>query len=126
MNGIKVLRLIKILRPLRVAKFNPSLRIAIQSMAIAFPGIVDILYIMLLFLFVYAIICVNYFQGLFYNCDMEGFENFDQYRYLISIIKKVDNKWDCLNSGASWKNQFLNFDDIFNSMTSLFVMSNSV
>jgi hypothetical protein len=29
MNGIKVLRLIKILRPLRVAKFNPGLRIAI-------------------------------------------------------------------------------------------------
>jgi hypothetical protein len=57
---------------------------------------------------------------------MEGFENFDKYQYLISIIKKVDNKWDCLNSGASWKNQFLNFDDIFNSMTSLFVMSNSV
>jgi hypothetical protein len=30
-------------------------------MAIALPGILDILYVMLLFLFIYAIICVNYF-----------------------------------------------------------------
>lgn len=87
MSGIKVLRLIKILRPLRAAKFNPSLRIAIQSMAIAFPGILDILYVMLLFLFIYSIICVNYFQGLFYNCDVEGFENMTKYQYLLQIMK---------------------------------------
>jgi hypothetical protein len=61
MNAVKVLRLIKILRPIRMAKSNPSLRVAIQSMAIAFPAILEILYMMLLFLFVYGIICVNYF-----------------------------------------------------------------
>ena len=38
----------------------------------------------------------------------------------------MDNKWDCLNVGAHWKNQFMNFDNVLNSMASLFVMSNSV
>ena len=124
MNAIKVLRLIKILRPLRAAKFNPNLRVAIQSMAIAFPAIIDILYIMLLFLFVYGIICVNYFQGLLYNCSVEGLER--DHTYLIPFYKNIDNKWDCLNAGAYWKQSFLNFDDVLNSMASLFIMSNSV
>ena len=74
MSAIKVLRLIKILRPIRAAKFNPSLRVAIQSLAIAFPAILEILYVMILFLFVYGIICVNYFQGMLFNCDVEGYD----------------------------------------------------
>jgi hypothetical protein len=123
MNAIKALRLIKILRPLRATQFNPNLRIAIQSIAIAFPAIMNILFIMLLFLFVYGIICVNYFHGLFYNCTVDGLERESS---LSNILNSVDNKWDCLNAGAHWKHEFLNFDDAISSMGTLFIMSNSV
>jgi hypothetical protein len=123
MKAIKALRLIKILRPLRATKFNPNLRVAIKSIAIAFPAIMNILFIMMLFLFVYSIICVNYFHGLFYNCTVDGLER--EYT-LFNILKRVDNKWECLNAGAHWKHQFLNFDDAISSMGTLFIMSNSV
>ena len=38
----------------------------------------------------------------------------------------IDNKWQCLNLGQEWENSYLNFDNILQSMSSLFVVSNSI
>jgi hypothetical protein len=35
----------------------------------------------------------------------------------------VLNKWDCLNAGGEWINDFYNFDNIANAIFTLFVMS---
>jgi hypothetical protein len=38
----------------------------------------------------------------------------------------IDDKWQCLNLGQEWENSYLNFDNILQSMSSLFVVSNSI
>jgi hypothetical protein len=79
---------------------------------------------MILFFYIFSIISVNYFKGLLYNCTTEGLDPY--FKYLTPLIMKMDNKWDCLNSGAEWKNRYLNFDSVPEAMATLFVLSNSV
>jgi hypothetical protein len=38
----------------------------------------------------------------------------------------INDKWQCLNLGQEWENSYLNFDNILESMSTLFVMSNSI
>jgi sensor histidine kinase YesM len=84
----------------------------------------EVLFLMLLFLYIFAIISVNYFKGYLYNCTTEGLDKY--YQQLNPIIEKMNTKWDCLNAGAEWKNRYLNFDNVPEAMSTLFVMSNSV
>jgi hypothetical protein len=59
----KVIRLIRILRPLRMISRNEGLRICIQSLIMAFPNIVNITLISSLFFLIFGIIGVNYLKG---------------------------------------------------------------
>ena len=38
-------------------------------------------------------------------------------------MEKVTNKYDCINYGGTWNNRFINFDNIGNSILTLFIMS---
>jgi hypothetical protein len=71
-----------------------------------------------MFLFIFGIIGINYFSGKFFDCDRSG--------AAIPLSFPIESKWDCINLGAEWKNSFLNFDNIGNSMISLFIVSNAV
>ena len=66
LNAVKVFKLIKVLRPLRAISKNAGLRISIQALGVALPGILDILIVMILFYFIFGIITLNYFKGLFH------------------------------------------------------------
>ncbi|MFN9908523.1 MAG: ion transporter, partial [bacterium] len=74
LNAVKVFKLIKVLRPLRAISKNAGLRISIQALGVALPGILDILIVMILFYFIFGIITLNYFKGVFHNCDPKGLE----------------------------------------------------
>jgi voltage-dependent calcium channel L type alpha-1C len=122
LNAIKVFKLIKVLRPLRAISKNPGLKISISALAVALPGIFDILIVMLLFFFIFGIITLNYFKGNFNYCDPVGLDSMN----MSSIFNLAQSKWDCLNSGALWRNKFNNFDSTPNSMATLFIISNAV
>ena len=122
LNAIKVFKLIKVLRPLRAISKNPGLKISISALAIALPGIFDILIVMLLFFFIFGIITMNYFKGNSNYCDSVGLDS----KNMSLLFNLVVSKWDCLNSGALWRNKFMNFDSTPNSMATLFIISNSV
>jgi hypothetical protein len=84
----------------------------------------EVLILMVLFLYIFSVISVNYFKGYLYNCSTEGL---DPYQVHLSPLHDiVQTKWDCLNAGADWKNRFLNFDNVPQAMATLFVISNSV
>jgi hypothetical protein len=51
------------MRPLRTLSVNQNLKIAIQALSIAFEEISHVIVVLLLFLFVFGIITVNYFKG---------------------------------------------------------------
>jgi len=43
----------------------------------------------------------------------------------VSLDTFIKDKWDCLNYGGYWRNFFVNFDDIFEAMVTLFGMANT-
>ena len=63
---------------------------------------------------IFGIIAISYFKGTFYYCDSDK-SAFDDLL--------VETKWDCMNTGAEWRNKDYNFDSIQNAMVTLFIMS---
>jgi hypothetical protein len=106
LNLIKVIRLMKILRPLRAISRNQGLMLSIKALTVAISSIFNVIIVITLFLFILGIIGVNYFKGRFYDCsEIRRFSNLH-----------IHTKWDCKNSGGDWTRLFLNFDDILNAM----------
>jgi hypothetical protein len=66
--------------------------------------------------FIFSVICINYFKGLFFDCE-------------VTCIKKNDlmkSKWDCVDSGGEWIDSHLNFNNIGKAMQTLFMFSTNV
>ncbi len=62
-NVVKAFRLLKILRPLRALSKNEGLKLSINALRVAFPEIVQISALSLVFYFVFGVIGMNYFKG---------------------------------------------------------------
>lgn len=115
---IKVIRMLRVLRPLRMISRNEGLKIAVISLINAVPSIINALVIALLFFLLFAIFGTTYFKGKFFYCLTDNIET-------IVHKDKIITKWDCLDYGGDWINQILNFDNVLNSMASLFVLSST-
>ncbi len=72
LNSIKVLKILRIFRPLRMISKNDGLKASINCLIVATPSILEITSILLLFLYIFGIISVNYFKGDMFNCSTEG------------------------------------------------------
>ena len=68
---IKALRILKVLRPLRVIARNKGLKVAIVSLGRSIPAIVRLQFIVLFFVFLFAILQTTIFSGQFFYCDTE-------------------------------------------------------
>lgn len=114
-------KMFRIFRILRLFGKNEGLRIGLQALLGAMPNVLRISVIMLLFFLVFGVICVSYFKGKFHYCMTSGasggVSNFNQ-------VFHINHKWDCLNAGAEWYNKYYNFDNIFNSMVTFFILCN--
>lgn len=110
--------MLRVLRPLRMISRNEGLKIAVVSLINAVPSIINALVIALLFFLLFAIFGTTYFKGKFFYCLTTNIEK-------IVDESLIDTKWDCLDYGGDWINQILNFDNVLNSMASLFVLSST-
>ena len=79
-----------------------------------------------MFLFIFGIISVNYFKGTFSKCVLHDNKIVEMSWLSLKDFLHISDKWQCLNLGQEWENSYLNFDNILQSMSTLFVMSNSV
>lgn len=104
----------RILRPLRIISRNEGLKIAIKSLVMAFPDMINIIIIMLLFFICFGIIGISYFKGKMFACKTD---------FISFKIDEIPNKWVCFNTGGEWVNPDSNFDNIQNSMRTLFLLS---
>lgn len=109
---IKILRVLKVLRPLRLIARNEGLKIAINALILSIPQILNLVIVCTIFFLLFGIFGVNQFKGSFYYCDV-GQE------YLDSVFTRTD----CFDYGGNWVNSDFNFDNILNAMSSLFVIS---
>ena len=112
---IKALRIMRVLRPLRVISRNEGLKIAVQCLFNAIPGIVNVLVIALLFFMLFGIFGTNYFKGTFFFCDTTKVSS--------TLTSNISDKWSCVDYGGVWVNRDANFDNVFNSMVTLFEVS---
>ena len=66
---LRVLRMFRVLRPLRMISRFPGLRIAVISLMQSVPHIGNVMVVSMLFLGLFAILFTTFFKGLFFYCD---------------------------------------------------------
>jgi len=111
---IKVIRLLRVLRPLRMISKNPGMKIAVESIIKSIPHIGHLLLISFMFLGLFSIIGVTFFKGLFYYCDMSNVATDQQH--------KIHTMWECMDYGGEWIDSQANFDNFVNGLTTFFTV----
>ena len=104
---IKIFRLLRTLRPLRFITHNLTMKIVVIALFSSIFAIINVLGIMALIFLIFAILGVSIFGGKLYECS-----NF--------IYRSQD---DCIKHGCSWVSLFYNFDNVLESLSTLFTIS---
>ena len=83
----------KVLRIFRLISRNDGLQIAVKSLLLGLPNILNVTIIMLLFFLIFGVISVSQFKGKFFYCDGKYSKDIE-----------ITSKWDCLGAGGEWVN----------------------
>jgi hypothetical protein len=86
---IKILRMLRVFRPLRMISRNEGLKLAVLSLINAMPGVLNVLIISFLFFMLFGILGVNYFKGTFFSCILQE-----------KNLETIVGKWDCVDYGG--------------------------
>lgn len=119
LKSLKALRAFRALRPLRVISRNEGLQIVVNTLFSSLPALKNVMMVTALILLIFAIMGVNFFKGAFYSCQLSDSYTSDQQEQLLKGIK---TKAECLSNGGEWKNATFNFDNVFESLMTLFGM----
>ena len=92
----KILRMLRVLRPLRMISRNPGLRIAVQSLINAIPDIGNVMVVSGLFLILFAILGTNFYKGRFFSCTVDNVPEVYQLA--------IHDKFSCMDFGGDWTN----------------------
>lgn len=120
---IKVIRLIKVLRPLRMVSRYQGLQLSIKALIRSIPNIFNVMLIASIFFFIFGIICVSLYKGKFYDCKFNNIGGIGNDPIFSELNLHIDNKFDCINYGGQWLKADNNFDDIFEAILTLFQMT---
>ena len=107
--ALKVLRLLRMIRPLRVISHNAELKMIVAALFESVGSIINVSVVVLLIWLMFAIYGMNTFMGMFFYCSI------DQYKYR--------SQWTCQSHGGEWLRFDSNFDNIGQSMVTLFIVS---
>jgi len=86
--AIKILRLLRTLRPLRVISHNVAMKLIVSSLFESVGAIVNVVIVVLAVWLMFAIFAINIFAGKFFYCSYGIYENRDKY--------------ECNVAGGSW------------------------
>lgn len=70
LSFLKALRMLRILRPLRLISRNKGLRLSLTALLKSIPRIVNLLLIVIFFIFMLSILGTTLFCGKFYRCNI--------------------------------------------------------
>ena len=115
----KIIRMARLLRPLRIISKNQNLKLSIQALIVAIPAISSLLVIVLLVMFIFAIVAVNLFKGKSFYCETSTIEGLSPKQLEEQIITRLD----CLRLGGRWNRYHHHFDHIGSAMLQMIVMS---
>ncbi|CAH3140850.1 unnamed protein product [Porites lobata] len=114
LSVFRSLRTLRALRPLRAISRMEGMKVVINALFAAIPGIGNVLVVSLLFWLIFSILGVQLFSGKFQSCvDNDG-------KRLPASL--VPNKTECLRfpEKYTWRNSDVNFDNVLNGFLTLF------
>ena len=106
---IKILRLLRTLRPLRVVSHSKSLRLIVSALFTSAGAIINVSVVIAVVWLMFGIYGINTYKGAFFYCSE------DKYFYHLQQT--------CEEAGHTWQAYDSNFDNIGNAMMTLFVVS---
>ncbi|OQR88208.1 sodium channel protein type 11 subunit alpha [Thraustotheca clavata] len=104
------IRFLQALIPLRIIHYNDGIKVVVSAILQTIPCLVNILLVLLLFVFMFAIIAVNLFAGKFTYCQGDSTDFY---------ARGIDT---CITEGnitSTWINPINNYDTIPSAMLSL-------
>ena len=108
---IKIMRMLRVLKPLSMVGRNQGMRTVIQSLGHAIPEIANLLLVTIMILILFSILGTIIFQGLFYYCHTDNIQLKNA---------QLKTKWECFDYGGEWVNKDANFDDVFRGLLTMF------
>lgn len=107
--ALKVLRLLRMIRPLRVISHNPQLKMIVAALFESVGSIINVSVVVLIIWMMFAIYGMNTYMGMFFYCSKEPY--------------KLNTRWVCQDAGGEWLRFDSNFDNIGQAMVTLFIVS---
>jgi hypothetical protein len=114
-----ILRLIRLLRPLRLIGKNDGLKTSIKALLVALPAIFSQSLIVMFFYLIFAIIGVNLYKGRHEYCLIDHLVGLSDEQK----IGLINTSTDCLNYGGEWQTQETNFNTIDAALMQIFSLS---
>ena len=112
LNYLKVFRMLRVLRPLRVLKRNPGMRIQVLSLINGASEYGNLMLITSLIIFLFGILGITFFKGKYYYCSTDNIPE--------ELVKQIHSMWDCYDAGGEWTRYNANFDNIGNAVITIF------
>ena len=119
---VKVLRVLRVLRPLKAVNKSKKLKAVFQCMVFSLKNVFNILIITIMFLFVFAAMGVQLFNGQFFYCSDPSKRTPIDCRGTYVIFKGYQYSEPSIEV-RTWQVRDWNFDDIGNAMVTLFTSS---
>ena len=106
---IKVLRLLRIFRPLRFVTHNENMRIMVIALFQSFGPLCNTLAMVVVIWLMFSIVGVSFFAGKFQYCSVDPYQ--------------LSTREDCSANDGLWKTYDLNFDNSINGLIYLFELT---
>lgn len=110
---VKVLRMLRTLRPLRFISHNKSMKIVVNALLESITALFNVMIVIMMVWIMFAILAMSFMGGKLGYCKLAD-PNLDYYGI---------NQEQCSLNGGVWTNAYWNFDNILESFVTLFVLS---
>lgn len=114
LKTMRTLRAMRGLRPLRALQRFQGMRVVVNALIQAIPGIFNVLLVILVFWLIFSIMGVQMFGGKFWRC-LSPEDRTAPVDFMIAA-----NKRECIERNLTWANTQINFDNVLNGYLALF------
>ena len=110
LKSIKVLRVIRAIKPLRIFNKNNELKIIMNAVVDSLPSIATIFILVFIFAHMGIMFGMLLFQGKFYSCQ----------NFIVEFENLIKTRRDWYDAGGEWINADSNYDDYISSFTPIY------
>lgn len=103
---VKVFRAMRIFRPLRLIRYNSSMKVILKSLFESIIACLNVVIVIFVIWYIFAILGVALFRGKMYSCENT----------------EITTRDECESMGFTWIKDPYNYDNIFEALLTLFIV----